>query len=106
LSPIELVRMRALFYEKRVRSFEKLMLVIRRLDSDSGVRVVGSYLKRACFVFLTRSGGTYTVMLNERTGGKAPAPGARILSREFESADDLGRFLRQITKKGVDAYVY
>ncbi len=82
------------------------MLVIRRLDSDSGVRVIGSYLKRACFAFLTRSAGTYTVMVYERKGGKAPSPGARILSREFGSVDELGRFLRQITQTGVDAYVY
>ena len=98
--------MRTLFYEKRVRSFDKLMSELRRLDSDSGVRVVGSYLKRECFAFLTRSGGVYTVMIYERKGRRAPALGARILSREFKSVGDLGVFLRQVARKEMDAYVY
>ncbi len=98
--------MRASFYEKRVRSFDKLMSELRRLDSDSGVRVVGTYLKRECFAFLTQSGGVYTVMIYERKGRKAPALGARILSKEFKSVDDLGGFLRQVAQKQMDAYVY
>ncbi len=98
--------MRALFYEKRVRSFDKVMSELRRLDSDSGVRVVGTYLKRKCFAFFTQSGGVYTVMIYERKGRKAPALGARILSREFTSVDDLRGFLRQVAQKEMDAYVY
>ncbi len=98
--------MRALYYEKRIWSFDKLMSELRRLDSDSGVRIVGSYLKRKCFAFLTRSGGVYTVMVYERKGRKAPSLGARILSREFKSVDELGGFLRQVAQKELDAYVY
>src|SRR5713101_1983575 len=98
--------MSTLFYEKRVQSFDKLISELRRLDSDSGVRVVGSYLKKECFAFLTRSGSVYTVMMYERKGRKAPALGARILSREFKSVDDLGGFLKQIAQKQMDAYVY
>ncbi len=98
--------MRDLLYEKRIRSFDKLMSELRRLDSDSGVRVVGSYLKRECFAFLTRSGGVYTVMVYERKGLKAPALGARILSREFRSVDKLRGFLRQVAQKETDAYIY
>ena len=98
--------MRALFYEKRVRSFDTLISELRRLDSDSGVRVVGSYLKKECFAFLTRSGGVYTVMIYERKGRKAPALGARILSREFKSMDELRRLLGRVAQKETDAYVY
>src|SRR5437899_4201500 len=98
--------MRASFYEKRIRSFDKLMSQLRRLASDSGVRVVGSYLKRECLAFLTRSGGVYTVMIYEGNGRRAPALGARILSREFKSVDYLEGFLRQIARKEVKAYVY
>ena len=98
--------MRELFYEKRVRSFDKLMSELRRLDSDSGVRVVGSYFKRDCFAFLTRSGGVYTVMIYGREGRKAPALGARIVSREFKSVDALGKFLGQVAQKEMDAYIY
>jgi hypothetical protein len=98
--------MQALFYEKRVRSFNKLMSELRRLDSDSGVRIVGSYQKRKCFAFVTRSGGMYTVMIYERKGSKTPALGARILSREVKSEDDLREFLGQIAEKEIDAHVY
>jgi hypothetical protein len=98
--------MQALFYEKRVRSFNNLMSELRRLDSDSGVRVVGSYQKRKCFAFVTRSGGVYTVMIYERKGPKAPALGTRILSKEIKSISDLREFLGQIGQKKMDAYVY
>jgi hypothetical protein len=98
--------MHALFYEKRVRSFDKLMSEMRRLDSDSGVRIVGSYQKRKCFAFVTRSGGVYAVMIYEKKGRKALTLGARILSREIKSVDDLREFLGQIVQKEMDAYVY
>src|SRR2546428_12785490 len=98
--------MRSSFYEKRIRSFDKLMSEVRRLDSVSGVRVVGSYVKRECFAFLARSGGVYAVMLYEREDRRAPALGARILSREFKSVDYLEGFLRQVARKEVKAYVY
>jgi hypothetical protein len=98
--------MQALFYEKRIRSFNNLMLELRRLDSDSGVRIVGSYQKRKCFAFVTRSGGVYTVMIYERKENKKPALGARILSKEINSVDDLRQFLGNIGQKEIDAYVY
>lgn len=106
MSPIESNQMRALFYEKRIKSFGRLMREILRLDSDSGVRIVGSYANKSCFAFLTRFAGTYTVMVYQRRGRKAPSVGTRILSRDFNSVDELGRFLAQIAKKGVDAYIY
>lgn len=96
----------ATFYEKKVRSFEGLIREIRHLDSDSGVRVIGSYHKRDCFAFLTRSGGTTTVMVYVRRGHKVPRLGARILTSEFKSVRDLESLLKRITEKGVDAYVY
>ena len=82
------------------------MSELRRLDSDSGVRIVGSYQKRNCFAFVTRSGGVYVVMIYERKGSKAPVLGARILSKEINSVDDLREFLGQIGQKEMDAYVY
>jgi hypothetical protein len=97
---------RALFYEKRIRSFNELKREVRRLDSDAGIRVVGLYLKYRCFTFVTRFVGRYTVMVYERTGRKVPAVGKRVLSREFESPEEVEEFLLRITQKGVDAYVY
>jgi hypothetical protein len=55
---------------------------------------------------VTRSVGKYTVMVYERRGRKVPSVGKRILSREFESPEELAEFLHEITTKGVDAYVY
>jgi hypothetical protein len=95
-----------LFYEKKVRSFAGLKREVRRLDSDAGIRVAGSYRRRRCFVFVTRFVGRYTVMVYERTGREAPAVGKRVLSREFASPEELEEFLQGITEKGVDAYVY
>ncbi|GEM_PF-440674 len=106
MSQGNLAQVRALFYEKRVRSFAGLMREARRLDSDAGIRVVGSYLGRRCFAFVTRFVGRYTVMVYERTGRKAPAVGKRVLSREFESPEELEGFLQRVTERGVDAYVY
>jgi hypothetical protein len=45
-------------------------------------------------------------MVYERTGRKAPAVGKRVLSREFESPEELEGFLQRVTERGVDAYVY
>lgn len=95
-----------MFYEKRIRSFAGLGREIRRLDSDAGIRVVGSYMRRPCFAFVTRFVGRYTVMVYERTGRRAPAVGKRILSREFESPEELDEFLGRVTQKRIDAYVY
>ena len=95
-----------MFYEKRVRSFAGLKREVRRLDSDAGIRIVGYYLKRRCFAFVTRFVTRYTVMVYERTGRKALAVGKRVLSREFESPEELEEFLQRITQKKVDAYVY
>ena len=98
--------MQALFYEKRIRSFNNLMSELRRLDYDSGVRIIGSFHKRKCFAFVTRSGDVYTVMIYERKGRKTPALGARILSREVKSVDHLREFLEQIGQEEMEAYVY
>jgi hypothetical protein len=45
-------------------------------------------------------------MVYERTGRRAPAVGKRILSREFESPEELDEFLGRVTQKRIDAYVY
>lgn len=98
--------MRDLFYERRVRTFAGLKREARLLDSDSGIRVAGLYKKQRCFVFVTRFAGTYTVMVYERRGRGVPSVGRRVLSREFQSPDELEGFLAAVTLRGVDAHVY
>jgi len=95
-----------MFYEKRVRSLAGLKKEVRTLDADAGVRIVGSYLKSPCFAFVTRFAGRYTVMVYERRGGRYPAVGENLISREFESLGELYGFLSEITTTKVDAYVY
>ena len=95
-----------MFYEKEVRTFPALKREVLHLDSDAGIRVAGSHLNRPCFAFVTRFVGSYTVMVYEKRGRKAPWVGKRILSREFKTPKELERFLQSLTQKKVNAYVY
>ena len=97
---------RALFYERRVRTFAGLQRELRRLDSDAGIRVEGRYLRRSCLVFVTRFVGRYTVMVYESKGSKRPTVGKRVLSRDYESPEELEVLLRNITRERVEAYLY
>jgi hypothetical protein len=45
-------------------------------------------------------------MIYERKGSKTPSLGARILSTEIKSEDDLREFLGQVGQREMDAYVY
>jgi hypothetical protein len=99
---------RELFYEKKVGSFTKLVEEVDLLDLDSGIRTFGDYQgKRGQFVFATRSPhDTYTLMVYERKGGNAPAPGRRLLVKEFKVKEDLVEFMRGLLSKPVRAFVY
>jgi len=45
-------------------------------------------------------------MIYERKGSKTPALGARILSKEIKSVDNLRKLLEHIGQKEMDAYLY
>ena len=96
----------ALFYEKKVGSFAKLMEEVDLLDLDSGIRTFGDYQgKKGQFVFVTRSPhDTYTLMVYERKGGDVP--GRRLLVKEFKVKEDLVEFMRGLLSKPVRAFVY
>ena len=97
----------AMFYEKRIRSFSVLERELRHLDSDAGVRVVGTFRNRPCFAFVTRFEGIYTTMIHVRGGSTAaPRVGRRILAREFESREELAKFLKALMPRRVEAYLY
>lgn len=95
-----------MFYEKRVASFRSLMREARVMDSDAGIRVVGRYGKERCYCFVTRFGGRYTVMIYKRSAGAKVSPGRLITSKEVSRVADLSGLLRDITKGGMEAYVY
>jgi len=97
------------FFEKQVSSYPKLLKEIELLDVDSGIRTFGDYSgNKGQFVFITRSPhDTYTLMVYERAGdSKAPAPGRRLLVREFVQRSDLARFMKGLVSKPVRAFVY
>jgi len=96
-----------MFYERRIGSFSLLERELQHLDSDAGVRVVGTFRNRPCFAFVDRFVGMYTAMVYERRGDKkAPIVGRRVLAREFESRGELATFLKAMMPRKVEAYLY
>ena len=93
------------FYEKEIGTILGLRKELSRLDSDAGIRIVGRYANRPCFAFVTRFLANFTVMVYERRGHN-PSVGKRILSREFESLEELEKFLRVIVPGKIKAYAY
>jgi len=97
------------FFEKTVDSFAQLVEELQWLDLDSGVRTFGDYkgMKKQ-FVFVTRSPhDSYTLMVYSRSGKASKAvPGKRLLVREFNSNEELGKFMRGLLSKPLKAFVY
>ena len=97
----------AMLYEKKIDSFSVLERELQQLDSDAGVRLVGTYRNRPCFLFVTRFVGRYTAMLYVKGGSvRAPRVGRRIMAREFESLEELVKFLTGIAHGKIEAYLY
>ena len=94
-----------MFYEKEVGSFEELVKIIRVLDEDSGVRLIGVTGRRKCLVFVTRFGRRYT-MMTYTMGGKTGAPGRRLRVAEFDGVDAVTEALRRVAPGRIRAYVY
>jgi hypothetical protein len=98
-----------LFYEKSADSFPELMKEVDLLDLDSGIRTFGDYGgKKGQFVFVTRSPreGYVLMVYEKKTGTGAPAPGKRLLVKEFRSRDELGEFMKSTLSRPVRAFVY
>lgn len=96
-----------MFYEKKIAAFSALERELSRLDSDAGIRIKVTFRDRPCFAFITKFVGRYTAMIYERSGtAKAPTVGERVLATEFASLNELGRFLKGIIPKSVEAYLY
>lgn len=91
-------------YERRVSTFSRLMDEVESLDSDAGIRLEGKYAGEGCYVFITRSATGYTVMAYRRKGRFRETD--RLYSGEFESAKDLGEFLKHVARRPLKAYVY
>jgi len=95
-----------MLYEKRVGSFTRLMKEIRILDSDAGIRMLGTYRGKKCLVFLSKSAGGFTAIVCAVSGTRNPLPGRRLLAVEFAHMSELAKFLRSVTTGHVQAFVY
>ena len=93
-------------YEKHVDSFSRLMSEVRRLDSDAGVRLLGSFKGRRCLIFLTRSVDGYVLILCAASGGENPLPGRRLGAEHFDNLSQVEAFLKDATKGHTNAFVY
>jgi hypothetical protein len=94
-----------LFYEKEVRSFQALMRVVRVLDEDSGIRMMGELGRRRCLVFVTRFGRRFTMMTYSVVGNTG-TPGRRLEAAEVDSVEALAEALRKVAPRRIRAYVY
>ena len=95
-----------LFYEKRVSTFRALIKAVEVLDADAGIRVVGRYGEAKCFGFITRFGGRFTILIYKARGPRDSTPGRLLASKEMRGTAELAKLLAEITKGGVNAYIY
>lgn len=93
-------------YEKHVGSFSTLMSEVRRLDSDAGVRLLGSFNGRRCLIFLTRSVDGYVLIVCAASSGGRPLPGRRLGAEHFSNLSQVRAFLKKVTRGHTDAFIY
>ena len=94
-------------YETRINSLSKMMSELSTLDPDAGIRSMGRFSSRKCFVFITKSVNTYTVALySVRISKKENLPDKRLLVEQFQSSQELEAFLDRVVTKPVKAFAY
>jgi hypothetical protein len=98
---------RSLLYEKKIGSFPQLISELDVIDLDAGVRTVGKFKGKKCFVFVTRSANGYTsVICSMKRAGKESIPDKKLLAKEFPTLQDLEAFLAEVVLKPVVASEY
>jgi hypothetical protein len=96
-----------LIYEKRLDSFADIIKELSTLDLDAGIRAVGKYKAKKCFVFVTRSPNGFTSLLYSiKTLKKEALPDKRLLAKEFPDLNTTEQFLSQVVAKPVKASAY
>jgi hypothetical protein len=96
-----------LLYEKKVDDYAKLMDEIRILDLDAGVRAIGKYESKKCFVFVTRSMKGYTAAVyGIKIAGKEKLPDKRLMIKEYGTLPELEQFLSGVIAKPLEAFAY
>jgi hypothetical protein len=96
-----------LLYEKKIDSFPQLINDLAVLDEDAGIRAVGKYKAKKCFVFVTRSVNGFTsILCSVKRSGKENIPDKRLLAKEFVNLADLEKFLTEVVAKPLVAFGY
>jgi hypothetical protein len=95
-----------LFYERRIGSLAAVVKEAETMDADAGIRMSGRFAGRRCYVFVSKMGPRYTVMVYERKSGRRGGLGKRLASEEVESTERLRVFLRNIISRKVEAFVF
>ena len=94
-------------YEKKLSSLPKVVNELRTLDPDAGIRSLGRFSSRKCFIFITKSVNIYTTALYSiKTVKKESLPDKRLLVKEFQTLEELETFLAGIITKPVKAFAY
>jgi hypothetical protein len=95
-----------LLYERRIDTFEALILEAASMDADAGLRIVGKYNGLNCYAFVTRFGDRYTVMIYRRNSGRSGGVGAKLDAKELEGIDKLKPVLKKVVTGRVRAFAY
>ncbi len=101
--------------EKQVRNLRELKRLIKALDLDEGIRVVGDFraLRGGGFIFIstvhTPASESYCVNISERIyddEAKAYLPGGREEFRYFADDDEVFLFVERNAVKPLQAWSY
>jgi hypothetical protein len=96
-----------LIYEKKLNSFADITRELSILDLDAGIRAVGKYKAKKCFVFVTRSANGFTSLIySVKTLKKEALPDKRLLAKEFPDLKSTEEFLAEVVVKPVKASAY
>jgi hypothetical protein len=96
-----------LIYEKKLNSFPEIMRELSILDLDAGIRAMGKYKAKKCFVFITRSANGFTSLVYSiKSSKKESLPDKRLLAKELPDLKSAEEFLAEIVVKPVKASSY
>ena len=96
-----------MLYEKKLSSLPELFAELGNLDLDGGIRALGRFGSKRCYVFVTRSPAGFTSLLYSiKAAGKESLPDKRVLAKEFTSLEEAKEFLTKTVEKPVKAFSY
>jgi hypothetical protein len=96
-----------LIYEKKLTSFPEIVKELSIMDLDAGIRAVGKYKAKKCYVFVSRSANGFTSLVYSiKSSKKESLPDKRILAKEFPDLKAIEEFLAEVVAKPVKASAY